>query len=182
MEERPLVAGFVVTTNEVLSPIGGCMMRQKFALYAVVALLSSGAAPASPIEVAAPLQLAQGVQERRDVREEQRELRDARDDRGDARRDLRHADTPREQRRAVDDLRDARGDVRDERRDVREERQELRDARDRRDWGRGRETVIIRTLAPEYRFVEERGRRCRIVITRKQRANGTIVRTERREC
>ncbi len=51
-----------------------------------------------------------------------------------------------------------------------------------RDYGRGRETVIIRTLAPQYRFVEERGRRCRIVITRKQRANGTIVRTERREC
>ncbi len=51
-----------------------------------------------------------------------------------------------------------------------------------RDYGQGRETVIIRTLAPQYRFVEERGRRCRIVITRKQRANGTIVRTERREC
>ncbi len=51
-----------------------------------------------------------------------------------------------------------------------------------RDYGRGRETVIIRTLAPQYRFVEERGRRCRIVITRKQRANGTIVTTERRKC
>ena len=51
-----------------------------------------------------------------------------------------------------------------------------------RDYGQGRETVIIRTLAPQYRFVEERGRRCRIVITRRQRANGTIVRTERREC
>lgn len=63
-----------------------------------------------------------------------------------------------------------------------------RGGRGDRDWGRGRgygrgrETVIIRTLAPQYRFVEERGRRCRIVITRKQRANGTIVRTERREC
>src|SRR3990170_3208480 len=44
-----------------------------------------------------------------------------------------------------------------------------------RDYGQGRETVIIRTLAPQYRFIEERGRRCRIVITRKQRANGTIV-------
>jgi hypothetical protein len=53
-----------------------------------------------------------------------------------------------------------------------------------RDRGRdsGRETIIIRTLPPLYRFVEERGRRCRIVITRRQRANGTIVRTERREC
>ncbi len=51
-----------------------------------------------------------------------------------------------------------------------------------RDYGRSRETVIIRTLAPQYRFVEERGRRCRIVITRKQRPNGTIVSTERREC
>src|SRR5215213_117244 len=49
-----------------------------------------------------------------------------------------------------------------------------------RDRGRdsGRETIIIRTLPPLYRFVEERGRRCRIVITRRQRANGTIVRTE----
>lgn len=68
------------------------------------------------------------------------------------------------------------------------EEDDRRDRRGGRDWdrgrdyGQGRETVIIRTLAPEYRFVEERGRRCRIVITRKQRANGTIVRTERREC
>ena len=61
---------------------------------------------------------------------------------------------------------------------------EPRPDRGGRDWdrGRGRETVIIRTLPLQYRFVEERGRRCRIVITRKQRANGTIVRTERREC
>ena len=53
-----------------------------------------------------------------------------------------------------------------------------------RDRGRdsGREIIIIRTLPPLYRFVEERGRRCRIVITRRQRANGTIVSTERREC
>jgi hypothetical protein len=42
--------------------------------------------------------------------------------------------------------------------------------------------VIIRTLSPQYRYFVEGGRRCRIIITRKQRANGTIVRTERREC
>jgi hypothetical protein len=61
---------------------------------------------------------------------------------------------------------------------------EPRPDRGGRDWdrGRGRETVIIRTLPLQYRFVEERGRRCRIVITRRQRANGTIVSTERREC
>ncbi len=57
-----------------------------------------------------------------------------------------------------------------------------------RDWDRGRdfrrsrETVILRTLPPRYRFVEERGRRCRVVITQRQRPNGTIVSTERREC
>jgi hypothetical protein len=42
--------------------------------------------------------------------------------------------------------------------------------------------VILRTLPPRYRFVEERGRRCRVVITQRQRPNGTIVSTERREC
>ncbi len=103
-------------------------MRQKFALYAAAALLGSGAASASPVEVTAPLQLAQVGQERRDVREERRELRDARDDLKDAKRDLRQADTPREQRRALEDLRDARREVQEEKRDVREERQELREA------------------------------------------------------
>ena len=68
------------------------------------------------------------------------------------------------------------------------EEDDRRGERSGRDWDRGRdygqgwETVIIRTLAPQYRFVEERGRRCRIVITQRQRANGAIVRTERREC
>ena len=51
-----------------------------------------------------------------------------------------------------------------------------------RDYGRSRETVIFRTLPPRYRFVEQQGRRCRIVITQRQRPNGTIVSTERREC
>jgi septal ring factor EnvC (AmiA/AmiB activator) len=146
-----LIAEFALTTSEVFCPMGGRIMRHKFALDAAAALLGSGAASASPVEAIGPLQLAQYSQERREVLREQRDVRDAREDfrdaRGDlkdaqrdlrdAQRNLRQADTARERRLARENLRDAQREVREERRDFREERRdlleehrELRDARD----------------------------------------------------
>jgi hypothetical protein len=80
-----------------------------------------------------------------------------------------------------DDRRDRRRDRRDYDRDD--------DRWDRR--GRSGLTVTIpfgapgyfvRTLPPRTRYVYDSGRRCRVIVTRRETYRGNVVETERREC